>query len=113
LDDDDPTTFHIKQGDRLPVIDELLRNDDGTIIVLTGATVRFHLVTRQGNVKVNQPAVIVDPLTGHVRYAWAAIDTDSAGTWLREWEITFPDGKVLTVPNDREGYRVIIEDQLA
>lgn len=105
-------TFYIKQGDLLPVIEELLLNDDGTAINLSGATVKFHLVVPMvGNIIVNGVADVLDVTTGHVRYTWQTNDTTATGTYEREWEVTYGSGKTVTVPNDRLGYDVAIAAQ--
>jgi hypothetical protein len=65
--------------------------------VLTGATVRFQM--RQENdrsYRVNGAGIIDDPLTGAVRYIWAANDLNLKGTYRAQWEVTYPGGKVIT-----------------
>ena len=52
------STFFIKQNDTLPVIQEYLRNADGTAINLSGASVAFHMMFGDGTLKVNSGAVI-------------------------------------------------------
>ncbi len=54
---------------------------------------------------------ITDADTGEVTYTWAAGDTASSGTYDLEFEITWADGGVETVPSS--GYEtVVIEDDL-
>lgn len=91
--------FYIKQGDTKPTITSDLRNADG-IVVLTGATVRFHMIKRGALLPtVDAAATVVDPLTGSVEYVWIAGDTAVLGLYDAEWEVTFSDGKITTFPN--------------
>lgn len=108
-------TFYIKQDDREPAIRETLLTDDGNPILLSGATVKFSMIEPDsGTVKVNAAtADVVDPNTGVVEYAWTTGDTDTAGRYLREWEVTFASGRKETVPNDRRGYPTIVMSDIA
>lgn len=106
-------TFFIKQNDTLPAISETLTLND-VPQVITGSSVKFHLRdAKDGTTKVNAAAVIVDGPGGVVRYDWTATDTSTAGDFLREWEVTFTGGKILTFPNDSIGYAVTITDDIA
>lgn len=107
-------TFYIKRNDTAPVIEEILKLGNVAINLTTATHVRFHLVFADtGVTKVNAEAVVVGPLTnGDVKYQWVAGDTDTSGVFKREWEITFADGTVMTVPNDEDGYLVIVTDDL-
>lgn len=49
---------------------------------------------------VEAPAVIVDAATWKVRYDWVEGDTDTAGEYLAEWEVTDAQGKPQTFPGD-------------
>lgn len=98
--------FYLKQNDTKPSIQATLKNADGTAIDLTDATVDFHMSLNGVNV-VDAAAVVVTALSGIVRYDWAAADTDTPGTYDIEWEITFVDASIRTVPNSRHDKLVI------
>lgn len=109
-----PQTFTIKKDDTGPTIMEYLYDSDGSPINLTGASVEFHLLDPDGStITVNSAATIADATTGKVSYAWQAADTDTAGVFKREWQITFGSGMIVTVPNDGIGYPVIITTDIA
>lgn len=108
--------FTIKQGDRLPAFAAVVVDGDGEPVdISAGATARFKMRPAAGGaVKVNAVATIVDDgseeLRGHVRYDWAALDTDTAGDFDAEVEVTSA-GLALTFPN--HGYqRVVITDDI-
>jgi len=97
--------FTIGEGDRLPEITGTLRVD-GVAINLTSSTVKFIMMDSAGALKVNASATIVSASAGTVSYAWTAADTDTAGLYTAEWEITFTDTRKETVPN---GSKLIVE----
>lgn len=103
--------FSIKQGDTAPAIVETLYNADGTVIDLTGALeVALHVFKLDRTVIVDGIGS-VDDVDGVVTYQWVTGDTDEAGGFLREWQVTLSDGRIITVPNDRDGYDTIITRQ--
>jgi hypothetical protein len=105
--------FVIKQGDTSPDFVADLKHPDKSVVVLTGATVKFHMrSSRRGSTPVVGNASIVNDLTGTVKYEWAASDTASTGDYEVEFEVTFADGKIETYPN--EGYLdVSIDGEIA
>lgn len=105
------TKFSIKRNDTLPVIVEYLSSDVGPINLASAIQVKFHL-KKGSTVKVNGVASVLDAVNGKVEYAWVPTDTDTAGEYKREWEITFPSG-VMTVPNAEDGYCVTVTGDLA
>ena len=97
--------FTIKKGDLLPELEATLKDGSDTAIDLTGrggATVRFHMrATGTLTTKVDAAATIVTAASGEVKYTWVAADTDTAGTYFGEFEITWVTGsKLQRVPND-------------
>lgn len=92
-------TVQLKRNDTKDTISYPLKNNDGTIVNLTGATVRF--VMGIGNTLItNAPATIADAAGGIAEYTLTDADTLVAGNLQAEFEVTFSDGKVKTFPND-------------
>ena len=94
--------FVIRQHDRLPILAATLTDATGAAVDLTTATaVRFHLKTQNGNgaTPINQAAAVVNASAGQVSYSWASGDTDVAGAYNAEFEVTWADGRLSTFPN--------------
>ena len=107
-------TFHIKQNDTSPTLDVFLRDDKGRIVSVTGATVLFHLrLASDLAAKITNGSVtLVDSGAGHVRYTFTAANTDTAGTYQGEFQVTFADATIESFPNN--GYiKVVITDDVA
>ena len=95
------STFYIKEGDTSPAIEYALSPTD---ITLNGASVVFNMKDRRGQVKVNRQAATItdDGLlsdTPTIQYDWVAADTDTAGTYYAEFEVTYADTTVESFPN--------------
>ena len=103
-------SFSIKEGDRLPAYTATLTDEDGDVIDLTGATVKFLMTLMGGTTpKVNASATVVSATAGTVSYSWGASDTDTAGLYIAEFEIT-AGGLKRTVPNGDYFYINILPD---
>lgn len=92
--------FKIKQNDTSPALQATLKDASLSVINLTGATVRFHMKSVGGTVKIDAPMDIISALGGVVRYDWQAGDTDTVDTYYIEFEVTYVDSSVETFPND-------------
>lgn len=104
-------TFQIKRNDTAPPIQATL-TADGSAVDLTSATVDFHMMDSSGAIKVDAAATLVTAASGIVKYVWQTGDTDQAGRFRAEWEVTFPDGTIRTFPNP--GYtNVLVNGDLA
>lgn len=104
--------FAIKQGDTLPTFRRQLLDTFGMAIDLTGATVRFKMGEPGRAHVINSPAVILSASLGTVEYPWAVGDTKTPGAYRAEWEITFANGKVMTVPTARRDAQVKIYEEI-
>lgn len=99
--------FRIKTNDTSPKLVITLQDAGGNVVNLSGATARFHMKAYgESSLKVNAGADITDEPNGRIEYSWEASDTDTAGTYYGEVEITFGDLSVETFPNN--GYFTII-----
>lgn len=105
-------TFYIKRGDTSPSLLSAIFPLD---VDLTGATVCFNMRAKDsGAVKVNRAAAAIVTATGTptVQYDWTGADTDTAGFFDAEFEVTYAGGAVETFPNN--GFiRVHIDGDIA
>jgi hypothetical protein len=116
-------TVQLKRNDTKDTISYTVTNLDGSVVNLTGATVKF-VMGKNKKLITNAAATIVSAAAGTVSYTLTESDTLSAGTFNAEFEVTFSDGKVKTYPSN--GYILVdiqanvdkdqsayIEDQIA
>lgn len=103
-------TFYLKTGDTSPALIYTLSPSSTD---LTGATVRFNMRSHSG-VKISRAAAVVVTETGTptVRYNWQPSDTDTAGYYTAEFEVTWPGGIIETFPNV-DYIRVTITEDIA
>jgi len=94
-------TFYIKQNDTSPTMLATLKDGDGTLIELSGSTVRFHMrPLGSDSTTVDAAASVYDYDAGQVSYAWSASDTATAGLYEAEFEVTNTEGTIETFPNN-------------
>lgn len=103
-------SFYIKRNDTAPPLEAQLIDAEGNAINLDMCGVRFIMRDGFGRMNVNRPATIVDATQGLVRVDWQEGDTSVAGVMKCEFEITFTDGRIMTVPNDGYFLINIVED---
>lgn len=93
--------FSIKRNDLSPAIKSQLLDEDDNPVDLSSASVRFIMSDYEENVIiVDGVAVIDNALDGIVYYQWQAGDTEQAGHFRAEWEVTYPNDNPETFPND-------------
>ena len=104
--------FKIKTNDTSPKLTVDLEDASGSVIDLSGSTARFHMKKYGAtSLKVDNVADVTDEDNGRVEYTWSSGDTDEAGTYYGEIEITYGDDTVETFPNS--GYfTIIIQEDL-
>ncbi len=105
--------YPLKRGDTDPPIQATLRQANKKPVPLGGCTVRFIMRPAPG---IDAPllaaaAEVLDEAAGKVRYQWVDGDTDVVGVYRAVWEVTFPTGRVRTVPT-KGWIDVVIEDDL-
>lgn len=103
-------TFQIKQHDTSPQLEAVLSDASGTAINLGFASVRFHMRRTGAAVVIDAAATVVTAAAGLVRYSWTAGDTDTAGSYQAEFEVTYGDGSIETFPNSSNIKIDIMED---
>ena len=99
--------FRIKTNDTSPKLSVTLTDALGNPIGLAGCAARFHMKAfGASSLKIDEVVDIFDEDSGIVDYAWRVGDTDTAGTYYGEIEVTYADNTVETFPNN--GYFTII-----
>ena len=97
--------FNIKQNDTSPSLQATLKDSALAPIDLTGATVKLHMKSVDGTIKVDTSMTIVEELNGIIKYDWQTGDTDTVGTYNVEFQVTYSDASIETFPNN--GNKVI------
>ena len=104
--------FHIKRHDTYPSIAVRIRNKKTKqYLDLTGASATFTMLDSEGALKVstavaNVPAPQTD---GRISYDWIAANTDTAGRFRGEFEITLASGKKFSAP--QQGFLEIFVEE--
>tara|TARA_R110000737_G_scaffold3850_1_gene12776 strand:- start:746 stop:1066 length:321 start_codon:yes stop_codon:yes gene_type:complete len=91
--------FNIKQNDTSPSLQATLKDALLVPVDITSATVKFHMKSLDGVVKIDETMTITDASGGVVKYDWQTGDTSTVGTYYVEFEVTYADGAVETFPN--------------
>ena len=120
--------FYLKVNDTNPNLSAILKNGNGsanyvqlsgetlpgTAVDVTGATIVFSM-KKAGIAKLSEQSVTtVDASAGSVRYDWSSGDTDTAGKYYGEFEVTYSGGAIETFPNSRaERLEILIEPEIA
>lgn len=101
----------IKRGDTRNCIKAILKNASGDPVNLAGCGVKFHMAPLRQPAIVSRAAHIEDAEAGEVWVVWAPGETDTAGIYRAEFEVTYQDGRRETFPN--KGYiSLLIQDDL-
>jgi hypothetical protein len=113
------TPFEIKESDSRPTYIAVLKSSFGLVgeapINLTTATgVKF--IMRDVNLsdddppKVDSAMTITDAVNGIVSYTFTTTDTDTSGTYNVEFQITWSDGGIETIPNNSYLQLIVYDD---
>lgn len=107
--------FTIKQNDTAPAFVVALKDDFGELteasVDLTTASAALFSMRSGTTVKINKAAgTITDAANGEVTYNWGTADTDTAGSYEAELEVTWSDSTVETFPNDSYWDVEVVDD---
>lgn len=102
----------MKRNDRKPYVNAVLKDSSSSAVDLTSASGVSFIMKKEGesSTKINASATITDASNGEVQYQWAAGDTDTAGTYLAEFEVDWGSGIYQTFPSDDSFVIDIFED---
>jgi hypothetical protein len=102
--------FKLKRNDLSRSL--IWRPDNFTSAQALGAAAVFNMKDGAAAVKISRgTATISEDTTGvYFQYDWSGTDTDTAGTFYGEFEVTLASGKPETHPNEDEIDIVIRED---
>ena len=103
--------FPMVQDDTSPALRAILRDKEGDVVPIIGASVEFIMQAADGTNKVTANAVVNDGAAGDVQYNWVVNDTDTLGYFEAQFRVTFADGRVETFPNS-ECMQVYIKERL-
>jgi len=111
------TVFNIKQNDTKPYLAVQLQDATGSNIDLNDTAVYFNLATNDNQFTsvLSGACVITGSATGNIEYRWRSgtsvgIDTNRSGLYLGEFEVTYDDASILTLPSDHSLFVKINED---
>jgi hypothetical protein len=94
--------YEIKRGDLLPTLKaNLLDAANQPITNLNLATSIFAVFKKPDNSVLRRTCTLLDPALAKVEFVWQLGDTEPAGPWQVEFEISWPGGPQ-TVPS--KGY---------
>lgn len=92
-------TIQLKRNDTKDTISYVMTYANGTVVNLTGASVRF-LMGKGNTLVTSAAATIVNAANGQVEYTLTEQDTVLDGVFNAEFEVTFSDNKVKTFPSN-------------
>lgn len=102
--------FVVKQHDTWPPIQVALSDQLGTIDLSTATQVKFLASSGLGGHDIDGICNVTNASVGELIYTWVTGDTQYTGDYEVEFEITWNDGTIETVPNDSYGTLVIVAD---
>lgn len=94
----------MKRNDTWPPLEATLSDQDGAIDLSTAEAIHIYLRSETLLIKTG-PCEIVEAAAGKVKYLWepaegeTPADLHTSGTYKMEFEITWADGNIQTVPN--------------
>lgn len=108
-----PAVLYLRANDLQPYYYAQIIDSSGDAVDLTGASAVFTMKEQDGSIKVNrQSAVITNATSGLLEYRWQTGNTNAAGAYYIEFEVTPASGGKFTVPDRTTKAKVVIEQDL-
>lgn len=97
------TTFYAVQNDNKAVLSVVLRNgpaaDDDPIDLTSASAVAFHANPTGAGTAISKACAYAADTTGAVSVSLLAAELVTPGLYSVEWQVTFADGTVTSVPD--------------
>jgi hypothetical protein len=90
----------IKQHDTWPPLRATLKANNVAIDLTTATSVRLILQSPAPLTIIGVCSIVSPATSGVVTYSWISSNTATVGTYNGEFEITWANGAIETVPND-------------
>lgn len=101
--------YILKKNDTWPPLVATLNDANGPIDLTQATQVR--LILKSNTLRITtSPVNIVAPTSGQISYTWATGDTAQSGDYSLEFEITWTNGGIETVPNSSYLTVTIVDD---
>ena len=103
-------TRHV--GDTEVAIAATLKRPDGTVVDLTGLTLKFKMLDSEGSTKValtDDYVTVTDEDAGQVQYSPVAADVDTAGTYYAYFVTVDGTANLDTFPAEKGEFRIDIK----
>lgn len=113
-----PKPFFLRRNDTLPLYQVDVFDVEGEPVDLAAASAVLFSMRGPGRdqtLKVNLQSASVElgpdgSTQNRLQYTWAAADTDVSGTYLGQFELTFPSGKRTFPPTSTQALKIVIDD---
>jgi len=92
------TALYATAGDNLQTRTVILRDTSGPIDLTNAASVAFHANGINVSATISKAATFIASTAGSVSVRLDTADLAAAGTYNCEWQVTFNDGTIMTVP---------------
>jgi hypothetical protein len=103
--------FRMRRGDLQAYYYASVVDSDDVAVDLTGASAVFSMRSVDGTLKIDRKAAVITAATsGYLEYRWASGDTDTAGEYYIEFEITPSSGGKFTLPAYDKAVVIITDD---
>lgn len=93
--------FYIKENDLQPYYYAGVKDSDGDVVDITGASIKCTMKHVDGTIKINRQDTginISDGTNGKFEYKWQSGDTDATGKYYIEFEIDPSASEKFTIP---------------